>query len=143
MNLYERSVFNAEFSEFAITRNNKYLYSSISRMYYSVFQRIKYVLIKHNYDYKAYLNKSKSNDRLFSHGTIEKAFTHFCFSVLEKLDNTSMGTIGQVNRLYNFRIQSDYKDNFNCTVQKAKELLSCMKEINDLIDQVDNKKGNN
>jgi uncharacterized protein (UPF0332 family) len=107
------------------------------RPYYSVFQKIKKLLIDNNFDYKAFLKKyNKETERDYSHGTIIPAFTNFITKLNgKKIDFAQMKCLNDVDSLYNLRLKSDYTD-INITkteviqkVKKAKEVISFIKTL--------------
>ena len=107
------------------------------RPYYSVFQKIKKLLIDNNFDYKAFLKEyNKETERDYSHGTIIPAFANFIVKLKgKKIDLAQMKCVNDVDSLYNLRLKSDYIDvNITKTeviqkVKKAKEVISFIKAL--------------
>lgn len=108
-----------------------------SRPYYSVFQKIKKLLIDNNFDYKAFLKEcNKEEERDYSHGTIIHAFTNFIVKLKGgKIDFAQMRCVNDIDSIYHLRLKSDYSD-VNITkpeviqkVKKAKEVISFIKTL--------------
>jgi uncharacterized protein (UPF0332 family) len=79
----------------------------VSRAYYSAFLHIKNYLVSKQFDYKAFLNQRRSNDKEYSHGTIQNAVVDYLMR-----NGKNIADIYKLNLLddmYNKRIKADYK----------------------------------
>jgi len=106
-----------------------------SRPYYSVFQKIKKLLIDNNFDYKAFLKEyHKEEERDYSHGTIIPAFTNFILKKFNggKIDITQIRCLNDVDSLYNLRLKSDYRD-VNITKEEIIQKTKKAKIVNNFI----------
>jgi hypothetical protein len=80
--------------------------AGVTRAYYSAFLRIKGYLIDRRFDYKGYLRQAGSNDREFSHGTLQAAaITCLMENGKEPIDVYKLVVLSS---LYEKRIRADY-----------------------------------
>jgi uncharacterized protein (UPF0332 family) len=108
------------------------------RPYYSVFQKIKKLLVDNKFDYRAFLKKINREETAhnYDHGTIGAAFTDFVLNVKRKKINLAeMRCINGIDNLYRLRLKSDYKDvnitkpEVIQTARKAKEVINFIKAL--------------
>jgi len=80
--------------------------AGVTRAYYSAFQHIKAYLIGKRFNYKAFLRKIGSEDREFSHGTLQKAVTDCLMATGKK--PADVYKLSVLDSLYNKRRMADY-----------------------------------
>lgn len=99
-----------------------------SRAYYCAFLTAKSILIANHFNYDGFLKQIKSKDRVYSHGTIQRA-------VIEYLTQTgkSKNEICKLmywDNLYRRRLKADYKEDnileieFNEIMNNLEQILS-------------------
>jgi uncharacterized protein (UPF0332 family) len=101
--------------------------AGVSRAYYSAFLKAKMFLIDNHFDYEAYLKNRGSNDRAFSHGTIQSALVK-CLDGKGKEFN-EICKLNVLDNLYRKRKQADY--NYENKVEA--ELADSLKELDTVL----------
>ena len=81
--------------------------AGVTRAYYSAFQHIKAYLIGKGFDYEAFLQQHRSDDRKFSHGTLRFA-TISCLMANGK-KAVDVYKLGVLDSLYDKRRRADYE----------------------------------
>jgi len=81
--------------------------AGVTRAYYSAFQHIKAYLKGKGFDYNAFLQKTGSKDREFSHGTLQFA-TISCLMANGKKP-ADVYKLSVLDSLYNKRRRADYE----------------------------------
>jgi len=81
--------------------------AGVTRAYYSAFQHIKAYLKGKGFDYEAFLRQNRSNDREFSHGTLQFA-TISCLMANGK-KATDVYKLSVLDSLYDKRRRADYE----------------------------------
>lgn len=116
-------------------------YASASRMYYAVFQRIKYLLLKQGFNYTSFLikwnmqNPGRVDAGPFSHGTIQQAISEH-LEQKHKAGNAEKEKLIAIDELYRIRRLADYEPSV-VDSQRIKNNLQTTKGIIDIIDRYD------
>ena len=114
--LDQKSEANLETAKLCFEKEAESFYSvGVSRAYYAIFQSVKFLLVKNDFDYKLFKKKDpiakKQMD--YAHGAIRRALVYFLrtsgFNSQEDLKfiDDSYTTF---NRLYKWRLEGDYEE---------------------------------
>ena len=116
MSLELKSKENIELVEHCI--NEKRFYSAVAgRIYYAIFQKMKYLLIKCRFDYDKFLQRiNKPEERKYSHGTIK-----FAIGELLKSKGINTSFLNYLDNIYKLRRKADYED---AMIDKNKIMLN-------------------
>ena len=140
MSLAEKSYKNLKLYNCCI--NKDYIDLAANRLYYSIFQAMKYVLMINEFDYGEFLlrkfpdknRKGKSTQREYSHGSIY-------FAIIEVIDKKKkphmVKDFSDLDKLYDFRILADYEDE---SVDKE-ELIEFKEKANIILEDLEQLKG--
>jgi len=136
MTLNIKSDENIKLAQYCI-KKEKYLNAAISRIYYAVFQKIKYFLIIKNFDYTAFKIKlSRPNEKDYSHGTLQHAIIE-CITLNQKsINQNSLYLLNNIDYIYKKRRDADYEEQLfeKKTAEKLfKEANVILKILDDII----------
>lgn len=140
MSLLEKSNENLNAAEHFIKQKKNYNVVA-SRVYYAVFQRMKYYLISNKFNYDDFVKKNYPGEpqKKYSHGTIIKALTTFLFENRDKFEKPSrafwedLTTISLTDSLYKSRRNADYEDKM-IQKEQANENYSNSQKIINILD---------
>lgn len=136
MQLSKKSDENLKVVGHCISRNS-YLNAVVGRLYYSVFQKIKYILIRDGFDYDQFrIMISKQDEKNFSHGTIKRAFIEYCQQ--KRYPRQDYVEIQNIDQLYNARRKADYDEVYMVNKFEVEKLYEVTDKIIDAIDCLDN-----
>lgn len=138
LNLIDKSEENLRLAQKHIS-DDAYLNSIVSRIYYSVFQRLKYYLIANNFDYTNFLRSRgyDTKEREYSHGTIPVAF-RMCYFKQAK-GNIPISELQKMDRFFNLyqaRIDADYNEQSNFTKRRAENLCIDAESLLELLNRI-------
>lgn len=135
--LSNKSDENIKLVEYVLDEKNEsgiFFNALSSRLYYSVFQKAKALLLDRNFDYKTFLKKiRKDKDREFSHGTIKFAIKNVLLK--ENISNDEINKyLSHWDNIYRSRRKADYETAF-ITENEFMENYEYSKNILDFLDK--------
>lgn len=115
---------NIDLAEHCLNQS-KYLDASASRIYYSIFQRMKYLLLKNEFNYKEFLTKKNFDKREkdYSHGTISIAIDDLFDGNFDSKLKRDIDLIYKIRKLADYKTDIINKSTFTSLFQKAKDIL--------------------
>ena len=136
MDLNNKSKENIALCEMCVNLDKFYNVTG-SRIYYALFQKLKYILLINNFDYTRFLQRyfPGRNERRYSHGTIRLAFVEFLQNTINAGVEIMMLFAQHYRDIYRFRIKSDY-DDYECNKNEYEEYLKNVKEIINKIEEI-------
>lgn len=137
--LYDKSDENIKLVEYVLgsqVESGTFFNGMSSRLYYSVFQKTKALLLDNNFDYKSFLKKIKrTNEREFSHGTIKFALK----DLLKNIENDEINKyLLHWDDIYKSRRKADYEDVF-ITENEFMKNYEYSKDILNYLNNIKNK----
>lgn len=135
--LSNKSDENIKLVEYVLDEKNEsgtFFNALSSRLYYSVFQKAKALLLNRKFDYKAFLKEiKKDKDREFSHGTIKFAIKNVLLK--ENISNDEINKyLSHWDNIYRSRRKADYETVF-ITENEFMENYEYSKNILDFLDE--------
>ncbi|MDR3244416.1 MAG: HEPN domain-containing protein [Elusimicrobiota bacterium] len=119
---------------FAVANNaivKKQYNSAISRIYYSVFQIIKFYIMEDN----VFFNKLDDNDKKFYHSGLHALTYGYLRYKKVKITQTEMQFLSKIAKMKEFRELADYNERWRCNKDKANEYMEYAKAIRDFIEK--------
>ncbi|MCL1865561.1 MAG: HEPN domain-containing protein [Spirochaetes bacterium] len=136
--LNKKSEANLEIAKLCLEKEDENFFSAgVSRAYYAIFQATKYLLEKNCFDYKKFKRNEPraKKQRDYAHGSISIALEYFLLNNGFNGQN-DLRFINYMyttfNKLYYWRLESDYKD----TVISKKTLKKALKRTEMFINEL-------
>jgi uncharacterized protein (UPF0332 family) len=136
VSLHEKSKENMDLIRSCVRREKNYN-AVAGRAYYAVFQRLKHVLESEGFDYAAFLQRSNSSDRAYSHGTIVRAFMDHVSTRRKRTALVDMQRLMSIDALYIMRRRSDYESGYEVSKPNLERYLSMTEDILSAIERLD------
>ncbi len=137
MTLDDKSIENIKLVKYVIKINANYYGAIAGRLYYAVFQKIKFILINAKFNYDTFLASAKNNNeppqKPFSHGTIKAALLEYIISQ-KKIKNNVLIALNNIDHLYKIRRYADYEDK---EIKKA-DIEICIQYSEEIINLLNN-----